>query len=70
MIAILKDKKGFVKSMEVPYPKPYIVIGIVPALTIVDVHDAGLQEPTSLLKTIRFLYRKQLDEQVALYVEE
>ena len=73
MIAILKDKKGFVKSMDIFWQMPEINIAIVPGLTELQailMDDMRLEVQMPIIQKIRFYMVKMLDEQVALYQEE
>jgi len=73
MIAILKDKKGFVKSIGIFWPMPEINIAIVPGpteLQAIPMDDMRLEVQMPIIQKIRFYMVKMLDEQVVLYQEE
>ena len=68
IIAILEDRKGFKKSVNIPKFKPNIMIPDYPEKTVEPILVDGGVQPT--IKALRFRFHKWLEEgEVALYRE-
>lgn len=70
MIAILRDRKGFQRTFDMPYRLPYIKVAVAPDSTLHRYDDPQIAASVSIVTTVEFYFYKNLEEGVDLYLEK